>query len=64
MQTNFESGFSDLSVIAIDHLPTLLPRESSEAFCSDLLPSLKLLGKSDAVWQRAENLFKEKSGQL
>ncbi|CAG8522852.1 8280_t:CDS:2 [Ambispora leptoticha] len=29
-----------LEVISIDHLPTLLPRESSEAFCNDLLPSL------------------------
>lgn len=29
-----------MTVISIDHLPTLLPREASEAFSSDLLPSL------------------------
>ncbi|WFD32918.1 Saccharopine dehydrogenase [Malassezia sp. CBS 17886] len=34
------AGTLPLSVISIDHLPTLLPREASEAFSSDLLPSL------------------------
>lgn len=29
-----------LTVVSIDHLPTLLPREASEAFSMDLLPSL------------------------
>lgn len=29
-----------MTVVSIDHLPTLLPREASEAFSSDLLPSL------------------------
>lgn len=29
--------------MSIDHLPTLLPRESSEAFSTDLLPSLLAL---------------------
>lgn len=29
-----------LDVVAIDHLPTLLPREASEFFAKDLLPSL------------------------
>ena len=33
-------GFDKLEVISIDHLPTLLPREASEAFSNDLLPSL------------------------
>lgn len=33
-------GVDNLEVISIDHLPTLLPRESSEAFSHDLLPSL------------------------
>ncbi|CCV00751.1 unnamed protein product [Malassezia sympodialis ATCC 42132] len=33
-------GFDRLEVISIDHLPTLLPREASEAFSNDLLPSL------------------------
>ncbi|KAJ3489366.1 hypothetical protein NLJ89_g11535 [Agrocybe chaxingu] len=33
-------GNAPLSVVSIDHLPTLLPREASEQFSSDLLPSL------------------------
>ena len=32
-----------LTVVSIDHLPTLLPREASEAFSNDLLPSLMTL---------------------
>ncbi|KAL2261350.1 hypothetical protein VTK26DRAFT_4347 [Humicola hyalothermophila] len=55
-----------LSVISIDHLPSLLPREASEAFSRDLLPSL--LGLNDwqnvPVWARAEKLFKEKVATL
>ncbi|KAL8721998.1 MAG: hypothetical protein Q9225_001434 [Loekoesia sp. 1 TL-2023] len=51
-----------LSVIAIDHLPSLLPREASEDFCRDLLPSLLLLDKRHEapVWVGAEKLFREK----
>ncbi|KAI8619752.1 saccharopine dehydrogenase [Chytriomyces sp. MP71] len=51
-----------LDVVAIDHLPSLLPRESSEAFCKDLLPSLLTLKDRQAspVWARAEKLYKEK----
>ncbi|WFD08448.1 Saccharopine dehydrogenase [Malassezia vespertilionis] len=33
-------GVPKMEVISIDHLPTLLPREASEAFSDDLLPSL------------------------
>ncbi|GAA5967757.1 hypothetical protein JCM3765_001430 [Sporobolomyces pararoseus] len=32
-----------LTVVSIDHLPTLLPREASNAFSNDLLPSLLTL---------------------
>jgi saccharopine dehydrogenase (NAD+, L-lysine forming) len=51
-----------LSVISIDHLPSLLPREASEAFSSALLPSLLQLKdrKKSRVWQQAEQLFNEK----
>ncbi|KAL0580282.1 Saccharopine dehydrogenase [Marasmius crinis-equi] len=51
-----------LSVVSIDHLPTLLPREASEQFSSDLLPSLLQFPnrKSARVWTDAEKLFKEK----
>lgn len=48
-----------LSVISIDHLPSLLPRESSEFFARDLLPSLKELPNREnaLVWVKAKNLF-------
>ena len=55
-----------LSVIAIDHLPSLLPRESSEAFSAQLLPHLLNVDKRDKnnVWLRAETLFKQKVATL
>ena len=55
-----------LSMISIDHLPSLLPRESSEAFSAALLPSLLQLNdwKNVRVWQQAEKLFKEKCSTL
>lgn len=51
-----------LSVISIDHLPSLLPREASEAFSADLLPYLLKLDdwKNDPVWAGAYELFQEK----
>ena len=58
----FRPGNPALSVISIDHLPTLLPREASEQFSSDLLPSLLELPnrKTARVWTDAEALYKEK----
>lgn len=55
-------GNPALSVISIDHLPTLLPREASEQFSTDLLPSLLELPnrQSTLVWVNAEKLYKEK----
>ena len=55
-----------LSVISIDHLPSLLPREASEAFSAALLPSLLQLHKrkETKVWQQAEELFREKVAEL
>ncbi|KAG5368160.1 Saccharopine dehydrogenase [NAD(+), L-lysine-forming] [Yarrowia sp. C11] len=48
-----------LSVCSIDHLPSLLPREASEAFSEALLPSLLQLPQRDTapVWTRAKALF-------
>lgn len=48
-----------LSVISIDHLPSLLPREASEFFACDLLPSLEQLPNRHIapVWVKAERLF-------
>ncbi|KAJ3136543.1 Saccharopine dehydrogenase [Physocladia obscura] len=55
------SDAASLDVVAIDHLPSLLPREASEAFCKDLLPSpLELNRANFTVWIRAKQLFKEK----
>ncbi|KAK0633000.1 hypothetical protein B0T14DRAFT_574682 [Immersiella caudata] len=55
-----------LSVISIDHLPSLLPREASEAFSHDLLPSLLALDnwRNHPVWARAKTLFDEKVATL
>ncbi|KNC83818.1 saccharopine dehydrogenase [NAD+, L-lysine-forming] [Sphaeroforma arctica JP610] len=51
-----------MEVVAIDHLPTLLPKESSERFGADLLPTLLALPqvKEDEVWCRARKLFDDK----
>lgn len=56
------AGNPPLSVISIDHLPTLLPREASEQFSHDLLPSLLELPQRQTarVWTDAEKLFKQK----
>ncbi len=48
---------------AIDHLPALLSRESSEDFSAQLFPSLLELETGSAVWSRAAELFQEKSRQ-
>ena len=55
-----------LSVISIDHLPSLLPREASEAFSNDLLPHLLQLKnwRQDPVWAHAEKLMQEKISTL
>jgi saccharopine dehydrogenase (NAD+, L-lysine forming) len=51
-----------MSVISIDHLPTLLPREASEQFSGDLLPTLLKYNQRDSerTWVEAEQLFREK----
>ena len=47
-----------LDVTAIDNLPSMLPRESSEDFAAQLLPSLRTLGDLEAgVWGRAKAEF-------
>lgn len=47
-----------LDVTAIDNLPSLLPRESSEDYAAQLLPSLATLGDLDrGVWARARAEF-------
>jgi saccharopine dehydrogenase (NADP+, L-glutamate forming) len=57
-----------LDVMAIDHLPSLLPKESSEDFAEQLLPHLLDLAKdggaSSSVWQGARHVFVEKTADL
>ena len=61
-------GYHDppLSVISIDHLPSLLPREASEAFSEALLPYLKQLKdwRNAEVWQDAEKLYQSKVEEM
>jgi saccharopine dehydrogenase (NAD+, L-lysine forming) len=47
-----------LDIIAIDNLPSLLPRESSSAFSADLTPYLREL-PDDPVWARCRARFEE-----
>ncbi|KAI9742504.1 MAG: Saccharopine dehydrogenase [Claussenomyces sp. TS43310] len=55
-----------VTVISIDHLPSLLPREASESFSEALLPHLLELKhwKQNPVWSRAQKLFREKVATL
>jgi saccharopine dehydrogenase (NAD+, L-lysine-forming) len=47
-----------LDVMAIDNLPSLMPRESSEDFATQLLAHLKTLDAIDSgVWARAKTYF-------
>jgi saccharopine dehydrogenase (NAD+, L-lysine-forming) len=55
-------GNPPMVVVSIDHLPTLLPRESSEQFSNDLVPALLQWKDRDTarVWTEAKALFEEK----
>jgi saccharopine dehydrogenase (NAD+, L-lysine-forming) len=46
-----------LDLIAIDNLPSLLPREASIAFSADLVPHLLTLGGTAPVWERCRQFF-------
>ncbi|MER7763540.1 saccharopine dehydrogenase [Streptomyces sp. NPDC097619] len=47
-----------LDLIAVDNLPSLLPRESSTDFSGGLLPHLAVLPAGDPVWTRSEEHFR------
>lgn len=59
-----------LDVLAIDNLPSLLPRESSVAFSADLVPYLRILhrravaGEGDPVWDRCQDQFRAAVARL
>ncbi len=58
-------GDNPLDLIAIDHLPSLLPVESSEDFAQQLLPSLLQLGDiKQGVWRRANDVFEQKISSI
>ncbi|MCO4793349.1 MAG: saccharopine dehydrogenase [Bacteriovoracaceae bacterium] len=56
-----------LDITAIDHLPSLLPRESSEDFCNQLMPHLLnfLSGEiENSPWERSLSYFFAKTEEL
>ena len=58
------SGNPRLDVTAISHLPSLLPKESSEHFSSCLLGSLRKLKVGGGEWERAEKVFEGKVAEV
>lgn len=61
-----DKNTTPLSVISIDHLPSMLPREASESFSEGLKESLLQLRerKTARVWADAEKLMNEKVALL
>ena len=62
-----EHGNGPLEVIAIDNLPSLLPREASEGFSADLTPHLIGLGDAggpSVPWRAADRAFDEAMGNV
>jgi saccharopine dehydrogenase (NAD+, L-lysine-forming) len=52
------SGSNPVDLVAIDNLPSLLPREASLSFSADLTPLLSVLDDpSDEVWRRCQKTF-------
>lgn len=59
------SGERSLHLIAIDHLPSLLPKESSEDYGEQLVPHLLTLDDlTRPVWQKALDIFQQKIQHL
>ncbi|KGJ92264.1 saccharopine dehydrogenase [Colwellia psychrerythraea] len=59
------AGEKPLNLIAIDHLPSLLPKESSEDYGQQLVTHLLTLNdQSQGVWPKALDLFNNKTAAL
>lgn len=59
------SSGSPLAVTAIDHLPSLLPQESTEDYSAQLVGALLTLGEPDqGVWARAHAEFAKHMARL
>ena len=56
----------EITMVSIDHLPSLVAREASDAFSKLLLPSLKTLDRrsEEGVWKRAEKVYRSKVAEL
>lgn len=52
------NGDTPLDLIAIDNLPSLLPREASTAFSAQLTPLLAGIDEPGPVWERAAETFR------
>lgn len=62
-----EHGTAPLEVLAIDNLPSLLPREASEGFSAELTPHLLGLaaeGGPSGPWRAADRAFGQAIGNL
>jgi hypothetical protein len=58
-------GPNPLDLIAIDNLPSLLPRESSDDFGEQLVPSIAALADPDSgMWRRVHDIFLEQTRHL
>ena len=57
-------GDLPVDVIAIDHLPGLLPREASESFAQDLFDHIACLNTGSPVWERAAAKYRKVLAQL
>jgi len=58
-----ENNKLPLDVIAIDHLPSLIPSESSMEFASALISHLETFPSTN-VWEGARQIFEQKTGPL
>lgn len=58
---NIITDESFMDIIAIDNLPSFIPRESSNEFSEQFYEALIKLESWDNIWVRAEKLFLEKS---
>lgn len=56
------AGGAPLEVIAIDNLPSLLPRESSESFSAELTPLMPELAGREGPWGAALERFRQQAG--
>ncbi len=57
-------GANPLDITAVDHLPSLLPRESSLDFSAQLLDHLIDLPKNTDIWKRCRSYFNQYSAQV